>query len=140
MMAILKTNEVQPKDIFEDELLDKCLELGTKWRDILRLNDWEITFMVHELAEGTAAQVDPNFTYKRAVVFISPDVTDDELEFDIVHELLHIRLGIIRFYAKLFLSGDRRLTNERNAVLLINEERTVDVMARILIYLMKGGE
>ena len=139
-MSIRKEKKVQPKDFFEDDLLDKSLELGEYWRDLLRLNDWAFVFVIHDLDNGISAQIEPDFVYRRATIFISPSVPDDELEYDIVHELLHIRLGIVRFYAKMFLDDDKRLTNERNQILLVNEERTVDLMARILIYIKRGGD
>jgi len=126
------------------ELLKESKELVARWRRILRLTDWIVIIKISSLPDDDVAAITPDFVYKRATVYIDPIWTKYEtiggtnLEHAIIHEMLHIRLGETKFLANLFLTHDKKLTNEREELLRIVEERTVEIMARVIQALIGG--
>lgn len=126
-------------DIQGDVTLARAIIFLTTWRHIFALDDWEISVATTHFGEEKAAEVQANFTYKRALITVADDIDPDYLPHALIHELLHIRLGMIREMAKTMLKDDKRLTYERDYLLLFEEERTVEVMTNIIERLLKGG-
>lgn len=84
-----------------NELKKKVEKIATEWRDIMGLHDHRIRFKFlreYDKNRYTVAQVYPLWQYKHHTLeFFMPSVaeceSDEELEEDILHELVHILIA-----------------------------------------------
>jgi len=116
---------------------NKVSHLVTKWRDILRLYNWDMRYKIVD-----SLKIDSDY----GNVFIEPDILratvqvlktcpPDELENFIIHELIHIRLHSLTAYCDDFITeffGVRERTILKKQ-LKTKEEYAVENLAKTLL-------
>jgi len=108
-----------------------------KWKKILRLQDWEIRVQIvspEVIEKGYIADVSANYVYLQALIRISSDAKVEWFDSIISHELLHIRIGVIR--DKIRYLGNR-ITQQEYKIIMEAEENVVETLSRILCELFK---
>jgi hypothetical protein len=65
----------------------------SKWQDVLRLRDWDITVKIVKTAWRKSGDVKTDLEDKKAVLLINQNPkTCDNIEELVIHELLHLKL------------------------------------------------
>ncbi|MCB2290946.1 hypothetical protein LGK97_14455 [Clostridium sp. CS001] len=67
-------------------------ELITKWKDILRLKDWDIKLKIVEAEWRKSGDIKIDLDDKKAVMLVNNNPKSTNLEELVVHELLHLKL------------------------------------------------
>ncbi len=114
-------------------------DLFDRWRNVLSLDEWEVTLCYHDAPyiDGDGAVrskalgcTEVEWEYRRATMYFRVDMTpledDDELEYCVVHEAMHI-----------LLNGQRPVIDAANASAYeyrrLFEEHTATTLARAFI-------
>lgn len=105
-----------------------ALLLAESWRDILRLNHWDLKVCLKNFKNGASIRRD--YKYQRATIFISTSLPVEKYSEYILHELLHILVGQILNNVKVLLED--RITQEEANLLLAEEEKVVTQLERII--------
>ncbi len=75
------------------ERIDQVEELVSKWQEILRLQDWDITVFEVEKEWRKTADIKIDSDNKRAVLMVNGyNPKSSNLESLVVHELMHLKL------------------------------------------------
>lgn len=72
--------------------VNRIEELITKWKDILRLRDWDIKLQIVEKEWRKSGDIKIDMDDKKAVMLINNNPKSTNLEELVVHELLHLKL------------------------------------------------
>jgi hypothetical protein len=72
--------------------VNRLEELITKWKDILRLKDWDIKLKIVETEWRKSGDIKIDIDDKKAVMLINNNPKSTNLEELVVHELLHLKL------------------------------------------------
>ena len=108
-----------------------------KWKKILRLQDWEISVQIvppEAIEEGYIADVIADYVYLQALIRISSAAKVEWFDSIISHELLHIRIGVIKDKLR-YLKN--RVTKQEYEIFQEAEENVVETLSRILCELFK---
>ncbi|GAH03742.1 unnamed protein product [marine sediment metagenome] len=116
---------------------NKISKLVTKWRDILRLYNWDMRYIVVDTlkieSEYGNLLIEPDIL--RATLQILKTCPIEDLENFVIHELVHVRLHPLTAYCDDFLEeffGIRERTILRKQ-LKAKEENIVENLAKTLL-------
>jgi len=102
------------------------------WVNLFNLQSYEIEFTMTEIKN--LAEIQTDYKYKRAVIYISPKIKRRELNRAISHELLHILVGEIRAQLRPLLD---RITQAEADKVLFTEESVVEQLSRVFCSLVE---
>lgn len=105
------------------------------WVNLFNLQSYEIEFTMTEIKN--LAEIQTDYKYKRAVIYISPKIKRRELNRAISHELLHILVGEIRAQLRPLLD---RITQAEADKVLFTEESVVEQLSRVFCSLVEFEE
>ena len=97
----------------------------TEYKNILKLNDWEIQVNEEE-SLGDNAEAKMLFNYYKAIIKINNNLNDEEKEKSLIHELLHVIHRDEMDIMFQFLNDEQRIFYERF------HERAIEKMAQII--------
>ena len=103
------------------------------WVNLFNLQSYEIDFITNTEIKNLA-EIQTDYKYKRAVIYISPKIKRRELNRAISHELLHILVGEIRAQLRPLLD---RITQEEADKILFTEESVVEQLSRVFCSLVE---
>lgn len=110
------------------------LQRVAHWREILHLQDWELSVVVDPLPEedDATAACSAQVAYKAATLYFDPyDITKATLDNYVVHELLHCLVEPLADLATV-AAGDDPM---RRAAVTREEESLVTALERVLVNL-----
>lgn len=110
--------------------LAEAQQLTEQWRPRLGLADWWVS--VSSLAPGeddSRSEVDIDRNLHRAVLRFDGDLPEDQLERQVVHELLHIRLAELEDCFRQVEGDDHTARKWWDR----SQERTVEALASALV-------
>jgi hypothetical protein len=119
--------------------VNRLEELITKWKDILRLRDWDIKLKIVETEWRKSGDIKIDIDDKKAVMLINNNPKSTNLEELVVHELLHLKLWgmdqmIEGFINQVFGEGDGDIKKEfaMNQFFLLLESTVEDLTKGVL--------
>jgi hypothetical protein len=119
--------------------VNRLEELITKWKDILRLRDWDIKLKIVETEWRKSGDIKIDIDDKKAVMLINNNPKSTNLEELVIHELLHLKLWgmdqmIEGFINQVFGEGDGDIKKEfaMNQFFLLLESTVEDLTKAFL--------
>lgn len=82
------------------------------WQNRLRLDDWHINLSLDPPPANCRAHHDSHVNIRQSVIRLSPDVPWDQVEREVLHELLHIRFGIVTLSLGILSADTTKATDE----------------------------
>lgn len=134
MRLVKKSNSVL---VGNDFTLEQIEEVAKEWQERLYLQEWKIDYRYERRSESFLNVSESRYTptvKKASLVFVDPvdyelasdyqSADERDMEVEIVHELLHLKLY--------------RLRPEDNSREMDDFEQAVETMARILVQMKRG--
>jgi hypothetical protein len=105
-------------------MTSKQTQLVEKWRKLLRVQDWDITFKEKKRFKGAPLQTGwtkPRPLFKTATIALRKGLSETEFELTLVHELLHV------------VFPTASLTSLADSAHAVELEQGVEGLARLLV-------
>lgn len=132
---------MKPQIVFANDVPRWLQVMVKRWYVYLRLEEWAVNVEMlshtelQETEDGLIHAVSyPLPEYLRASIVFSEDVTRDDAEPFVVHELLHLHLAGIELTFSQCWDGRKRLDRERALKLVAHKiEETIERIVRVLL-------
>ncbi len=133
---------MKPQLVFANDVPRWLQVMVRRWYVYLRLEEWAVNveMLAHTELQGTEdddlihAVTYPLPEYLRASIVFSEDLTRDDAEPFVVHELLHLQLAGIELTFSQCWDGRKRLDRERALKMVAHKiEETIERIVRILL-------
>lgn len=133
---------MKPQIVFANDVPRWLQSMVKRWYVWLRLEEWavDVEILSHDELQGTDeddlihAITFPLPEYLRARIVFSEELTRQDAEQFVVHELLHLHLAGIELTFSQCWDGRKRLDRERALKLVAHKiEETIERIVRVLL-------